>query len=288
MVQARQISIVVPAFNEEEAIGAVVENLLRNQPGAEVLVVDDGSTDGTAEVARSGGATVIRHPYNKGYGAALKTGIERASGEFVVLVDADGQHDSADLELLVREAENHDMVVGARDLRTHSTFFRRPGKALLGSVANYLAGTKIPDLNSGFRLVRRERVLEFFHILPNGFSFTTTLTLAFLTAAHNVKYVPVRTRSRQGGSSSVGFFRDAAKAFLLVIRTIVLFNPLKVFVPASLFLGLFGLAFTIFGIVAYGRAPNTGILIILTGVIVFFFGILADQISAMRRERAAK
>lgn len=255
---------------------------LAGERGWEVIVIDDGSTDRTGELVLEHKAKLISHPYNKGYGASLKSGIRNASGEVVVMMDSDGQHSGADIDALLEHIDRYDMVVGARK---GDVLVRAPGKKLLSIVANFLSGMKIPDLNSGFRAFYREAVKSFIHFCPNGFSFTTTITLAYLRESFNVKYVPIEAETRVGRPSSVKFFRDGYKTFLLIIRVIVLFNPLKVFIPASMFLLLVGTAFTIYGIIIYGRAPNTGILIILSSIILFFMGILADQISSIRRER---
>ena len=280
----RSVSIIIPAYNEEAGLATFLERLisLSGTRGWEVIVIDDGSSDGTAEAARRAGARVLRHPYNKGYGAALKTGIRNAGGDVIVMMDSDGQHDPADIERLVTLIGEYDMVVGARG---GSKGVRAPGKKVLSMVADYLSETKIPDLNSGFRAFRRETILEFLHICPNGFSFTTTITLAYLRSAYSVMYVPIEAEMRVGRPSNVKFFKDGYKTFLLIIRVIVLFNPMKVFMPASLLLLGVGIAFTLYGILQFGRAPNLGVLTILSSIILFFMGVLADQISALRRER---
>jgi glycosyltransferase involved in cell wall biosynthesis len=277
-------SIVIPAYNEAEGLGRTLDWLMPKavERGWEVIVVNDGSTDTTVDVATGNGARVITHPENGGYGAALKTGIRNASHEIVITMDADGQHDPSDVERLLEGLKAHDMVVGDRG---RAKGVRAPGKRLLSIVANYLSGMKIPDLNSGFRAFRKRTIREFLHFCPNGFSFTTTVTLAFLRSGYHVAYVPIKAEGRIGRASNVRFFRDGYKTFLLIIRVIVLFNPLKVFVPSSIVLFIAGVAFTIYGIIAFRRAPNTGILIILSSILLFFMGILADQISAIRRER---
>ncbi|MFO7915942.1 MAG: glycosyltransferase family 2 protein [Candidatus Krumholzibacteriales bacterium] len=283
-MQEKTVSIIIPAYNEEEGLGSTLMELmpLAEERGWEVIVIDDGSTDRTAEIVKENGSILVSHPYNKGYGASLKSGIRNASGEIVVMMDSDGQHSGVDIDKLLEHIDRYDMVVGARK---GNVLVRAPGKKLLSMVANFLSGMKIPDLNSGFRAFYRETVKSFIHFCPNGFSFTTTITLAYLRESFNVKYVPIEADTRVGRPSSVKFFRDGYKAFLLIIRVIVLFNPLKVFIPASMFLLLAGTAFTFYGIAVYGRAPNTGILVILSSIILFFMGILADQISSIRRER---
>jgi glycosyltransferase involved in cell wall biosynthesis len=278
------VSIIIPAFNEEKGLAATLEPLmlLAVRKGWEVIVVDDGSKDGTAEVVRRCGARLISHPDNKGYGAALKTGIRNASNDMIIMMDSDGQHDPSQIELLLSPMDRYDMVVGARK---GPSGLRAPGKKLLSLVANYLVGMKIPDLNSGFRAFRKSVIRSFLHFCPNRFSFTTTITLAYLREGYAVKYVPIDVERRVGRASTVRFFRDGYKALLLIVRVIVLFNPLKVFVPAATFLLVFGVGFTVYGIIVFHRAPNTGVLTILSSIILFFMGILADQISAIRRER---
>ncbi|RJR28324.1 MAG: glycosyltransferase family 2 protein [Candidatus Latescibacterota bacterium] len=278
------VTVVIPAYNEEKGLGVALPALTAaaRERGWEVIVIDDGSTDGTASVAESHGARVIRHPDNKGYGAALKTGIRNASNDLVVMMDSDGQHDSSRIEELLSHMDRYDMVVGAR---WRMTGIRAPGKKILSIVANFLAGVKIPDLNSGLRAFRRDTIKSFLHFCPNSFSFTTTITLAYLREGYSIKYVPIEVERRVGRASTVKFFRDGYKTFLLIVRVIVLFNPLKVFMPVSLALFALGTVFTIYGIAVYGRAPNVGVLTILSSIILFFMGVLADQISALRRER---
>jgi glycosyltransferase involved in cell wall biosynthesis len=278
------VTVIIPAFNEEKGLGIALPALMgtARERGWEVIVIDDGSTDGTASVAESHGARVIRHPENKGYGAALKSGIRSASNDLVVMMDSDGQHDASRIDGLLVHMDRYDMAVGAR---RRMVGIRAPGKKLLSIVANYLAGVKIPDLNSGLRAFRRDTIRSFLHFCPNSFSFTTTITLAYLREGYGVKYVPIDVEQRVGRASTVKFFRDGYKTFLLIIRVIVLFNPLKVFMPVSLALFALGAVFTIYGIAAFGRAPNMGVLTILSSVILFFMGVLADQISALRRER---
>jgi glycosyltransferase involved in cell wall biosynthesis len=278
------LSIIIPAYNEEEGLDRALGSLMpiAREKGWEVIVIDDGSTDGTGNVAARHGARLVSHPENKGYGASLKTGIRNSSHELVLMMDSDGQHDSSQIEMLLAHADRYDMVVGARKKMVG---LRAPGKKLLSLVANYLSGVKIPDLNSGLRVFKKSAIRSFLHFCPNGFSFTTTITLAYLREGYSVKYVPIDVEKRVGRASTVAFLKDGYKAFLLIIRVIVLFNPLKVFMPASLILLAAGTLFSIYGIIAFGRVPNTGVLTILSSIILFFMGILADQISAIRRER---
>jgi glycosyltransferase involved in cell wall biosynthesis len=283
--QIEGVSVIIPAFNEEQGIADVLPCLLETLSTTgypyEVIVIDDGSTDCTAEIAARFGVQVISHRSNKGYGASLKTGIRAALYELIVMMDSDGQHDPADVLRLVEMAGAHDMVVGARSRGSHSPALRRPGKWLLQVVANYLAGVRIPDLNSGLRIFTRDLALRFMHILPNGFSFTTTLTLACLKENFQIGWMPIVVTPRSG-KSTVKPIQDGYNTFILILRTIVLFDPLKVFLPPSILLGLFGLLFSLYGVIRFKSLPDTGVLVITTAIILFFLGILADSISALR------
>lgn len=280
------ISVLIPAYNEEGSIASVLEGLRDWRARAEIIVVDDASTDRTAEIAERAGVRVIRHRVNKGYGAALKTGIRAASGDIIVMMDADSEHDAAQIARLLDAMGSNDMVVGARGRGSHAPLLRRPGKWLLSQVANYLAQTNIPDLNSGLRAFRKEVVKLFLHILPNGFSFTTTLTLALYKEGFNIAYVPITTSPRVG-TSTVNPIRDGLNTLMLIIRIIALFDPLRVFAPTSAALFLIGVAYWILDIAYRQRLniPTGAVLVILSSVIIFMFGILADQVSAIRREK---
>ncbi|MCL4488413.1 MAG: glycosyltransferase family 2 protein [Chloroflexi bacterium] len=294
MTRPSSISIIVPAFNEQESIGDVLNGLRDWCDRGEVIVVDDASTDRTAEIAKQAGVRVIKHLHNKGYGAALKTGIRAAAGDIIVMMDGDGQHSGTQIQPLLDAFGDNDMVVGARAKGSDAPLVRRPGKWILTKVANYLAETQIPDLNSGLRIFRRDIAMRFLHILPNGFSFTTTLTLAMFKEGYNVAYVPITTRPRVG-TSTVNPVPHGLSTIMLIIRIIALFDPLKVFLPASVCLFLIGAAYWI-GSVAYHsfetnpvtsiiHIPSGAVILLVSSVIVFMFGILADQVSAIRREQ---
>ncbi len=282
---ASSVSIVIPAFNEEQGLPNVLKNLRAwGERGAEIIVVDDGSTDETARVASEHGARVIRHRNNKGYGAALKAGIRAAERENVVTFDADGQFDTNEIEKLVNALNDCDMAVGVRPQGAGSPTIRKPGKWLLGKTANYLAQTQIPDLNCGFRALRVDTAKRFLNLLPNGFSFTTTLTLAMFKDGYNVAYLPITVHPRTTGKSSVRV-ADGFNTLLLIIRIIALFDPLKVFVPASAFLFFIGIVYWILDSVSLRRLniPSGAVILIVSAIMVFMFGILADQVSAIRR-----
>lgn len=259
---------------------------------AEIIVIDDASTDHTAEVAQGAGVRVIQHRHNKGYGAGLKTGIRAAEGDIIVMMDADSEHNAAQISQLLDNFGDNDMVVGARAKGSHAPLVRRPGKWLLSKVANYLAEAQIPDLNSGFRAFRRNVALRFLHILPNGFSFTTTLTLALFKEGYNTAYVPITTTPRVG-TSTVNPLRDGVNTLMLIIRIIALFDPVKVFLPTSVALFLIGAIYWIgSGVFRFVQhlepafhIPTGAMFMMVSSVIVFMFGILADQVSAIRREK---
>jgi glycosyltransferase involved in cell wall biosynthesis len=279
--------VVIPAMNEQDGIGDVVSRLRAEAPWHEVLVVDDGSTDATGACASAAGARVVRHPYNKGNGAAVKTGIRQATAEFVLVVDADGQHQPEDARRLVSRLGEYDLVVGARSAATQATASRRGGNALLNWLASYLTGRHIPDLTSGFRGARRECLREFIHLLPNGFSTPTTTTLAFIKAGYNVTFEPIDARPRVG-HSKIRLARDGAKFFLILLKVITLFSPLRIFVPLSALSLALGVAYGVWTAFAYGRIPNGAVLLILFGVVVFLVGLVSEQISSLRFERPAR
>ena len=281
MADPSGVSIVIPARDEEDSIGAVVSALRAAAGWHEVLVIDDGSGDGTALRAEQAGARVIRHPYNKGNGAAVKTGIRHATGEFVLIVDADGQHDPADARRIAERLGEYDLVVGARSAATQATAARRGGNALLNGLASHLAGRPIPDLTSGFRGARRECLREFLHLLPNGFSTPTTTTLAFVKAGYNVAFEPIEAR-RRVGRSKLRVARDGAKFLLILLKVITLFSPLRVFVPLSLLAFALGLAYGLWNFATVGRIPNGAVLLLLFSVMVFLVGLVSEQISSLR------
>jgi len=226
---------------------------------------------------------VIRHPYNKGNGAAVKSGIRRAAGEFVLIVDADGQHPPEDALRLVSRLGEYDLVVGARSAETQATSARRAGNVALNQLASYLTGHQIPDLTSGFRGARTAGLREFLHLLPNGFSTPTTTTMAFLKAGYNVAFEPIHARQRSG-QSKIRLARDGTKFLMIIFKMIMLFNPLKIFTPISVTALLLGAAYGIWNVVAHARIPNGAELLILFAVVVFLVGLVSEQISALRFE----
>jgi glycosyltransferase involved in cell wall biosynthesis len=277
------VSIVIPAYNEADVIGGVVAGLKAAAAWREIIVVDDGSRDATATTATAAGACVIRHPYNKGNGAAVKTGIRRATGEFVLIIDGDGQHPPADACRLVSRLGEYDLVVGARSASTQATHTRRFGNGALNQLATYLTGRDIPDLTSGFRGARRECLREFIHLLPNGFSTPTTTTLAFLKAGYNVAFEPIEARPRIG-ASKIRLARDGAKFLMIILKIITLFSPLRIFLPLSIASFALGAAYAVWTIATQSHVTNSSVLLIMLAVIVFLVGLVSEQISALRFE----
>lgn len=276
-------SIVIPAYNEAASVDSLVRELAATGSWHEIIVVDDGSTDDTAERARAAGARVVRHPYNKGNGAAVKTGIRQASGEFVLIIDGDGQHRPGDAPRLVSKLDAYELVVGARSTVTQATLGRRVGNRLLNLLASYLTQRQIPDLTSGFRTARRGHFLEFLHLLPNGFSTPTTTTLAFIKAGYSIAFEPTEARARLG-TSKINLASDGFKFFLILLRVITIFSPLRIFVPLSAASLALGGGYGLWGVATDSRIPNGAVLLIVLGVLVFLIGLVSDQISTLRFE----
>ncbi len=283
MATPESVSVVIPAFNEGTAIAPVISALREAGAWREIIVVDDGSTDGTDAAARSAGATVLRHPYNKGNGAAVKTGIRAASGDYILIIDGDGQHRPADAVRLVGHLGEYDLVVGARAASTQATRARRLGNGLLNWLAGYLAGRPIPDLTSGFRAARRACLREFLHLLPNGFSTPTTTTLAFIKAGYNVAFEPVEAEARVG-SSKIRLARDGATFFLIILRIVTIFSPLRVFLPVSLAAFALGVGYAVWTVATQAHITNSSVLLIMLAVVVFLVGLVSEQIAALRFE----
>jgi glycosyltransferase involved in cell wall biosynthesis len=278
-----QVSIVIPAFNEGGVIAQVVQAFSIAAPWHEIIVVDDGSSDDTGAQAAAEGARVVRHPYNKGNGAAVKTGIRSATGEFMMIVDGDGQHQAADALRLAARLGEYDLVIGARSAATQATTARRFGNGALNSLAGYLTGREIPDLTSGFRAARLACLREFIHLLPNGFSTPTTTTLAFIKAGYNVAFEPAEARPRVG-ASKIRLARDGVRFLLIILRIVTLFSPLRVFFPISVAAFALGAGYAVWTIATQSHVTNSSVLLIMFAVIVFLVGLVSEQISALRFE----
>jgi len=293
MSDLQKVAVILPAYNEAEAIGDVLDKLtpMASEHRWEIIVVDDGSDDGTGKVAAEHGAKVLTHPVNRGYGASLGTAVRATDADIVVFLDSDGQHDQNDIPSLLEHIGQYDMVVGARTKDSYVDIQRVAGKKILKWFANYLAKEKIPDINSGFRAFKRDVLVSYLHLMPQGFSFSTTSTFAMLKGGHQIKWIPIKT-TRRIGTSTVSQLRHGPETMMLMLRLTVLFDPLRVFLPVSGILMLLAFLATIFNIIqdfvnqVYRFAvPTTALFLGISSVIIFMLGLLTDQVSAMRREQ---
>jgi glycosyltransferase involved in cell wall biosynthesis len=269
---------VIPAFNEEQGVAAVVAELKAQGAWGEILVVDDGSDDRTAARAEAAGARVVRHPYNKGNGASVKTGIREAKHDVLLLMDADGQHDASEAGGLIAPIGVYDMVIGARKAGDQ-TFTRALGNAVFKALASWLTGRPIPDLTSGYRAAKRERLLGVLHLLPNGFSYPTTSCLAFLKAGLNVQFVQINAK-RRVGESKIRVLRDGLRFLLIILKIVTLYSPLRVFTPIAAASLLLGIAYGVWNVAQHGKIPMGAGLLIQLAVVVFLFGLVSEQIAA--------
>ena len=278
------ISIVLPAKNESAAIGTTITGIRKIYPditAVEILVIDDGSTDATAIVAQQAGASVISHPYSKGNGAAIKTGARAASGDVIVFMDADGQHDPADIpRLLTLITQGHDMVVGARQKGSQASIGRGLANGFYNRLASWMTGQKVEDLTSGFRAVRADKFREFLYLLPNGFSYPTTSTMAFFRAGYAVAYVPIHAAKRIG-KSHIRLLRDGARFLLIIFKIGTLFSPLKIFVPVALLMFLLASGWYGWTWTHEGRFTNMSTLLYTGSVVIFLMGLISEQITAL-------
>jgi len=286
------VTVVIPAYNEAEGIAAVLRRVRAALPDAELLVVDDASADATADAARAAGARVERHPANRGNGAAVKTGIRRATGDVVLLMDADGQMDPRYIPaILGGVAQGYDMVVGARTRDTQGdSLARRLGNGALDALGSYLVETEVRDLTSGFRAMRRDVIMEFVHLLPNRYSYPTTSTLALLKAGYGVGFVTIEGQRRQGGQSGQKLLKNGVRFGLIILRIISLFAPLRVYFPVAVAMFVLGMLSWLLNIFLLDPTrglylPNSALLLFVGSIIIFMFGLLAEQIAALRFQR---
>jgi glycosyltransferase involved in cell wall biosynthesis len=281
-----KVSVVLPAKNEAEGLRRTLPALAAAMPAAEVIVVDDGSTDETASVATGFGARVLSSPYSMGNGAAIKRGARAATGEVIVFMDADGQHDPAQIpELLARLEAGYDLVVGARDGRGQASIGRGLANRLYNRLASWMTNHDVKDLTSGFRVVRAERFREFIHLLPNGFSYPTTSTMAFFRSAYPVDYVSIRVDKRVGTASHIRPLKDGVRFLLIIFKIATLYSPLKLFLPTSAVFFLTALGYYAFTYLTIGRFTNMSMLLFSASVIIFLIGLVSEQITALSYQR---
>lgn len=275
------VSVILPAHNEAGPLPALLNSLAGLLPDAEIVVVDDGSSDGTADIAARAGARVVRNPYRMGNGAAIKAGARAATRGRLVLMDSDGQHDPKDIARLLKAGGAYDMTVGSRDGRAHASFLRRLANGFYNRLASWVVSQRVLDLTSGFRVVDAEKFKDFLFLLPNGFSYPTTITMAFFRAGYSVGYCPVDVHPRQAAASHISLARDGLRFLLIIFRLGVLYSPLKIFTPISAAFGVGGIAYYAYTFLAQGRFTNMGMFLLVTALLVFLIGLVSEQITVL-------
>ena len=280
------ISIIIPAYNESATIGDIIKKIKELYPESEVIVVNDGSSDNTAEAAKDAGAIVYSHPYNIGNGAAIKSGIRIASGEILLFMDGDGQHNPEDIESMLRFFPEYDMVVGARSKGKQVSLFRGAGNRILNWLASYVAKFRVQDLTSGFRAIKAEIASNLLYLLPNTYSYPTTITLGVLRSGRSLKYVPININKRKKGSSNISIFRDGVRFFMIITKICALYSPFRIFLPISFLIFLVGLSYYMYTYFTSGRFTNMSALLFTTSILVFLMGLISEQITQMRYERS--
>jgi len=285
MADRCDVSVVIPVFNEAQNLGPLLDQIRSlNLRSAEVIVVDDGSTDGSGKVAEERGARVVYHPYNIGNGAAIKSGIRAARGRLLVLMDGDRQHQPEDIPKLLAEAGRYHMAVGARAKGSKLRFHRYVANLVYNAFASYVTQFPVGDLTSGFRVLSRDDALRFIGLLPNTFSYPSTLTLAFLRSGLTVKYVPIQTLYRSG-QSKISLIADGIRFFLIITKIATFFSPLRVFLPVSAFFFVSGMAYYLYTYITEGRFTNMAVFLLTTSVIIFMMGLVSEQIALLRMEQ---
>jgi len=285
-MNTNQISIIIPAYNEADNIGSLVSKIADLYPDFEVIVINDGSTDDTAALAKDAGAKVYSHPHNIGNGAAVKSGIRIASGHILVFMDGDLQHDPEDIGKMLEYFPDYDMVVGARSARDQTSLGRAFGNMVYNWLASYVAKFYIKDLTSGFRAVKSHIAHDFLYLLPNTYSYPTTLTLSVLRTGRSVKYIPVKTHPRTMGKSNISLFRDGVRFFMIITRICTLYSPMRIFLPVSFTLFLLGFINYIYTLITQGRFTNMSALMFVSSIIIFMMSLISEQICQMRFDRS--
>ena len=274
-------SIVIPAKNEQSSISSLLESIKALHPEANIIVIDDGSTDETAKISVECGVHVVSHPYSMGNGAAIKSGARAAQSEYIVFMDADGQHDPADIGKLIGKLESgFDMAVGARTADSQANIFRGLANKVYNTIASIVTGHKILDLTSGYRAVNKKLFNRFLYLLPNGFSYPTTITMAFFRSGYPISYIPIIAKKRTG-VSHINPLKDGLRFFIIIIKIASLYSPLKVFTPVSVLLAILGLGNYAYTYVTDARFTNMSALLLIIAIIIFMMGLLAEQITVL-------
>lgn len=281
-----KISVILPVYNEEESLKEILPKIFSAVGNdAEIIVINDGSTDNSAAVACQYKARVINNPYNMGNGAAVKRGIRQATGDVIILMDADGQHQPKDISKLLKELGDFDMVIGSR-VNSAQLWYRKFANDIYNFLASYVSGAKIDDLTSGFRAFKRNKAIKFLYLLPNTFSYPSTLTLAFIKAAYPVKFIPIDVLPRQKGKSKINLLSDGSRFFIIIMRICVFFAPLKIFLPVSLSFFISGFFYYLYTFFTQHRFTNMSALLITTSVIIFLLGLVSEQIASLKMEKS--
>jgi glycosyltransferase involved in cell wall biosynthesis len=276
-----KVSIVIPAKNEAQNLESFLPRLMAQVGEYECIVVNDGSSDDTENICKQHGIRVINHPYSKGNGAAIKTGARAASGDIIVFLDGDGQHRPEDIPRLLEELDKgYDMVVGARDRESQADSYRALANGIYNSLSSTITGHRILDLTSGFRAVRAEKFREFLYLLPNGFSYPTTCTMAFFRAGYSVSYIPIKTEQRLG-DSHISLFKDGIRFLIIIFKVASLYSPLKIFIPASVGFFATGCAYYLYTFITMGRFTNMSAVLFMTAVLVFLIGLVSEQVTTL-------
>ncbi|UCG67542.1 MAG: glycosyltransferase family 2 protein [Deltaproteobacteria bacterium] len=282
----KNVSIIIPAYDEEESIGGLIEEIKALYPEFEIIVINDGSSDNTAQVAKETGALVYSHPYNIGNGAAIKSGIRFASGKLLVFMDGDGQHDPEEIGKMLEYFPDYDMVVGARPKGHQASWGRALGNWAYNRLASYVAKFPVEDLTSGFRAVKSDIAHGFLYLLPNTYSYPTTLTVGILRSGGSVKYLPIKAEKRRKGNSKIKIFQDGIRFFLIITKICALYSPLRIFLPISFVMFCLGLGYYLYTFFAWGRFTNMSALLFTTSILIFMMGLISEQICQMRFERS--
>jgi len=279
------ISIIIPVYNEADTIGDLVRQIRSLYPDVEVIVINDGSSDDSAAVASNAGAYVYSHPYNIGNGAAIKSGIRIASGDILVFIDGDSQHDPEDIGKMLGYFPDYDMVVGTRSMGGQASFGRAIGNKAYNWLASYVAKFKIQDLTSGLRAVKTNMARKFVYLLPNTYSYPTTLTLCILRDGRSLKYIPIKAGLRKSGKSNINLIKDGVRFFMIIVKICTLYSPFRIFLPVSFLTFLVGFCYYMYTYFTWGRFTNMSALLFTTSIIIFMMGLVSEQICQLNYEK---